>query len=940
MRAHPRPSECRFIRHLWLRGGQVAYTWTVHQPLAAPINERSPQRAPHPMFTRTRSQTMKSIPRSTWILSLGVIATAALTTMPASVLAEIVNLAAAAPASVANYRPTFTGRGYYVDSIRGSDSSGGTEANPWRTLARASQATLSAGDALLLRCGRQFRESVEFTSKFAPNGSVLIGGYGDCTGTNRPEIIGSETIPPTAWQVSSGDANGTIYKAQFTGEIAGVLRNNEPQLRARQRNYTSPTTEFSISKAGTNSNQIALSDTDRQAVASRDIIGATIVIRSAPFHVENNTVRSYDPALGIITLSASTQKPPTEGAGYYIEGKQWMLDADKEWLADASQNIYIYIAKSAQINALSNIEVNRLSSTLKIKNIRNIRVERLRINNSGLNGIHLINSGDAKIEDVSVSYSLCSGIFIENTNGLPGSDGASINSSLLYGNKVSGISSSAQRTSITLNKITGTGTLPGHTSNGAAIRLSGAHSTAESNDIYMSGQYGILFSNKSGDINILKNLIKQTCLRLSDCGGIYSWGSNETGAQSSISSNQISSLNAVNTNGAAGGAPDLVAGIYLDELSNNINVIKNSISDVRHGIYLHKANNNRIAWNIIESASQAGIRVGSDWQEGTTAQGNRIEYNTFYVPNFFKLDVAGVPQKSGGVVQEWVHVTDSSNFFNGPNKNVSDNNTVVHLGDGSALRWRLQSGSAVSNVEPVGWKNYSSTDFTTSPFRGRMATVTGKQIIRDSTLDGLGFNWETYSYQPSVKIASFSKLPQCSGSCALFNPVTNNDVLYQQNLISPSSNSSLMFFRYRAISGNVDSSSKLEVRSDAPPYLPAGYLEDLIPLPRNSERRQESFFKRTTNGNLRLSIKAAAGSSIMIDDVELFEVGSFNLLTPISISRLLVNPSDRDALLSCVDLNTLSCALVDSDGRPLNLPIIIGANSQKLVFLKSGAWSY
>src|SRR5581483_6162853 len=71
------------------------------------------------------------------------------------------------------------GTTYYVDCAAGSDSAAGTsELAPWRSLSRASQATLLPGDSLLLRRGCTWTGPLTARWSGTPAQPILVGAYG------------------------------------------------------------------------------------------------------------------------------------------------------------------------------------------------------------------------------------------------------------------------------------------------------------------------------------------------------------------------------------------------------------------------------------------------------------------------------------------------------------------------------------------------------------------------------------------------------------------------------------------------------------------------------------------------------------------------------------------------------------------------------------------
>lgn len=831
------------------------------------------------------------------------------------------------------YTPTYTGRGYYVNSLTGSDSYPGSVTQPWRTLARAAQAQLNTGDALLLACGSKWRETVEFGSAFAPSGNVLIGAYGSCDDTRWPEITGAKMA--ASWTFSSSTATGDIFVANVDGQIASVFRGGDLFLRARHPNYGGVAGEFGLSRTGTTRTGVVLSAADQTFVGNKDLLGATVIVRSAPYSVEQRTASAYAPSTAAVSLSSATNATPVAGAGYYLEGKSWMLDAHHEWLHDeATSKLYFFKGRSAPINTAA-IEHTRPVTTLTVRGIPNVRIEHVRVSNSGEDGLRVIESGQAIIKGVQVLNSRVNGIHVYSTSGHPWAQGVSIESSYVANAGVTGIGVSVTSAVVVGNTVTDVGTTPG-LAPVASVRLSEANSSARGNTILRSGFKGLVFANRSG-VTISGNTIREACLRLTDCGAIYGWGANSSGSRAAVTQNHITAVSAPNTNGAAGGAPELVAAIYLDEGASNIDVTSNYISDVRIGVNLHKASYNTVANNIVFAAQDGAIRVQSSGTDTQSVKRNNITGNRFFMPNFFRVGSDGVPKKIGGVGQIWVHQNSAASMFSGVNANTASQNVAIHLGDASALRWRLQSGLNYVDYESSGWAGFAPTDTATRPYRARMATVQGTSLIANSTMESVVTPWTTYSYERGANIVNFGFQTNCQGSCALFSPATTNDVLMQTSLRQTPTSSNLMYVHYRAIGGPVATTSRLEVREDVAPYNPA-YMEPSISLPANAERQQEVFFNRTTSADLRLTIKGSVAATVLFDDVELYQVTSFQLLSPLSTGRLLVNIGTSDQNYTCAQLELTSCNVVDQAGVALTWPIQVRAQSAAPIFIKSSVW--
>lgn len=834
------------------------------------------------------------------------------------------------------YTAVFTGKAYYVNNATGLDSNPGTQLKPWRTLARATSARLSSGDALLLACGGKWRETPTFTSTFAPSGNVLIGAYGNCTGSNRPEITGSKESP-AGWVLHKSTTTGDVFVANIGGQVATMSRGLNPLILARHPNYSSSAAEFSVSGAGTSQTQVALSLADSTFVSGKDLTNASIVVRTNPYTIETANINRYAPDVHTATLTSPTTNAASAGAGYYIEKKMWMLDAPDEWYHDASAGkLYYFKGRNTDAGGVP-LEYSAPVSTITVTNIPKVRLEHIRVTNSGQDGIRVVESGSSTISDVEVINSRVFGINIYSTSGLSTAQGTKVEKSTVVGAGDSGIASLLSGTQVLNNRVSEIGTGPNSVKPVGGIRLSEGNSSAINNVIEQVGFKGIVFANRL-TVTITGNRITGACLRLTDCGAIYGWGANTSGQRATVTQNQISSVSSANTAGAVGGAPDLVAGIYLDEGASNVDVVGNYISDVRVGINLHKASYNNILRNQIVAAQDAALRVQSSGSDSMSVRGNKIEGNTYFIPGFFGAPGAdGLPKKLGGVGQIWMHQSDAPSMIKGAAANSVTNNVAVHVGDASALRWRLQSGATYVDYESSGWATFAPSDTTARPFRARMATVQGQSLLQNPTMEAPGSEWSTYSYQLNANIATFGYQAVCQNSCAAFTPATTNDVLMQVNLHQPQSSAQLFYVRYRAIGGTSTTASKLEVRENVSPYNPL-YMEPLLALPANAERQQEVFVKRTTTQDIRLSIKGSPGTTVFFDDVELSLVDSYNATAPTAISRLVVNSGSTDTSVTCAQLAVSTCDLVDAVGNPIILPMTVPAGSSRMVFLRSSEW--
>ncbi|MGW4057963.1 right-handed parallel beta-helix repeat-containing protein [Amycolatopsis sp. NPDC004747] len=78
---------------------------------------------------------------------------------------------------------------YYVDQALGSDGAAGTQAAPWKSLAKVAATELKPGDKVLLRRGRTWSGGLSVSGKGSAAAPVTIGAYGDGA---RPIVQGND----------------------------------------------------------------------------------------------------------------------------------------------------------------------------------------------------------------------------------------------------------------------------------------------------------------------------------------------------------------------------------------------------------------------------------------------------------------------------------------------------------------------------------------------------------------------------------------------------------------------------------------------------------------------------------------------------------------------------------------------------------------------------
>ena len=159
-------------------------------------------------------------------------------------------------------------------------------------------------------------------------------------------------------------------------------------------------------------------------------------------------------------------------------------------------------------------------------------------------------------------------------------------------------------------------------SNGG-IYSSGTSIIINNNTVRNSGYVGIIFF---GSQNLIQNnIIDSSCLVLDDGGGIYT----------SSPYNTISGNTVTNTIGNPSGTLHSISaniyGIYLDDLSHDISVLNNTVSNAATGIFIHTGYNNTITGNSVYRSRNYGFMINRNTAGAPSGSvhGNVVANNIF-----------------------------------------------------------------------------------------------------------------------------------------------------------------------------------------------------------------------------------------------------------------------------------------------------------------------
>jgi hypothetical protein len=879
---------------------------------------------------------------------LGLQAASLPAALPASFL-KGQDWALAAPAEVASassYSASFQGRGWYVDPDTGDDSGPGTQDRPWRTLQRASSASYALNDALLLRCGKTFRETLDLTSTNAAAGSLLIAGYGDCTGGQRPTISGADLMPATGWTKATNGADQTLVHA-LSSAPGKLFFQGKPLVKARYPNARGVGQEFSVLRANAgNRNSFFLSLTDTQALASQDLVGAVVHVRVAPWRIETATVNAYVASTGLLTLNRTLDYAIPEGAGYILEGKCWMLDTPGEWCFDApAGKVYVWGPNNEAASAFTQVEVGTRSLGVRLRWIANPRVEWLRTTQHLDSGFHMTETHGLRISNVASEWDQEFGIQVLSANDVQ------IESSAVAAAGWAGISvREGNRVSVTRNLVTDTGLANRPQGADSGILVVSQNAQVNGNVVYRSANGGIHFRNALGN-KVQDNLVVAFCLRLTDCGGIYTFTAayptlpaNAYTAAAIVSGNALIGAHS-NTEGTAGGARNMAAGIYLDELTSGATVSENFIADTEVGIHLHDAAYNLVSANRIRSAGHAGIRGVASRTDVNALKANRISGNSLgYFSVISELPGGEPTGKERAYAQVWYHPSNPQGLWTGATANISELNQTVGVQGQQDVRWRVQSGSTDGQLDATGWLALAPRDLHATPLRHRnyLTTTSGPSLISNGDFkDGVS-TWLPY-LNPLGKVGAFQAgtLLDCPDklTCGRWTPgMLGNYLSSAPFTLNASAGQNLYRVRYTVTGGAGGSHTQAVIRRRVAPYEKYGLTVVGNAVAVGQTLSVEQFFRATGESDAVLELRGLVGGQSLYRDVSVFKVSAVELPTQSQLIGHLINARTVAASFSCTMLSLSTCDVVDESGRPLVWPVTVAPRGALSVYARDTRW--
>ncbi len=484
---------------------------------------------------------------------------------------------------------------YYFSSSIGNDSNTAAQAQntatPWKTLAKLNSAMpiLLPGDSILFKCGDTFYGKLIVAASGNTTNPLVFSSYGNGP---KPIITGLTTL--NNW-VNVGVNIWEANCLQAGTKINMLVINNQPYAMGRYPNYSDPNKGYLNFESHSTATVAPFTITDNQLTASPDWTGAELVIRTTRWIIERLKIVQH--SASVITYSGPAHYEPQDNWGYFIQNSPLTLDLFGEWYYNPTTHNVRVFSGAANPNTL-NIEVPTIDTLVFSNNQSYVVFNNIFFKGSNQTTIQLRTTQAFKLKNCDVYYSGVNGVILNGDNG--NHNTLVENNTINYSNNIGFRNYEGYDFIFRNNVIKNTGTLPGVGQNFdddyVGMLFAGKRNTIEYNKIDSSGSGHISFQ---GDSTLIKNnFLTNNDLCKDDAGAIHTWQGDACNGPGDpfrrIRKSKIIGNIILNGIGAGEGTNNpgvtYAEGIYLDDNSNDAEVIDNTVANMSNsGFFMHNA---------------------------------------------------------------------------------------------------------------------------------------------------------------------------------------------------------------------------------------------------------------------------------------------------------------------------------------------------------------
>ena len=832
--------------------------------------------------------------------------------------------------------------GYFVDAETGNDSHPGTAAQPWRSLTRASNMSLQAGQGLFLRCGRTWREPLVLNARQLKNGS-MVAGYGPECLLRKAVISGADDFTGT-WQKS-----GNVWSRSLpagTPKISQLFVNGQALRTAQWPDAGNAMhVQARVGDGLAGASRVQLSGADAAALAGKDLSGATAQMRTQPWVME--TRRTVALVGDAVLLDRAMEWPLDAGEGFVLQDKLWMLDNTGEFFHDtATQRLYLIAPATGapgDINA-ARVEGSVRDVALAISQRSNLTLRNLALDAAREDGLRMIDAAQPQLAALQARDNGRNGLHLEHWQPLAaGTPGPSITHNLLASNGQHGIVTiNIERATVQYNEVLATGTEARHRAGVIAAITTGPGGRIEHNRVDGAGYLGIAFSPMGGSV-ITGNHITNYCQRLSDCAAIYGWAGRAqayVAMSSSVEGNRIGAGTA-QLEGAVGNGREVVAGVYLDDFLRGATVRNNVVAGAPVGVFLHNASDVTVEGNHIWLPTLVGLWASMDQPDGDWMRNNQLRNNEI-VP-LVTADISTGMRPSFKTSQSfWFFHATAGAAGLAPGRNTYSGNRVMQLQGTLAAHALVRGPAGEQMLDALGWQALNASEpLPWRPVRyDAMSLQLGPELLADGDFDDGLARWQIYTHPDGVGfgVQHIAAGIGCTGGCVRFQAGHNGDLLANWPVTLRTGAS----YVYRWTAG-MPSNGSVTVGSpyigrDGTPYDNMADSNGYVTyLPRRAAAGDvlnfEAFFTAKGADPARLNLQLETlRTPVTFDKVSVREVVSMTVAAPGVWAVMVMTPANMARSIGCSDLGWAEgCSALSADGQPVALPLSMPAAGQRLL---------
>ncbi len=434
---------------------------------------------------------------------------------------------------------------WYVSTSTGLNSNPGSAGAPFQTIQAAANVA-EPGDTVLIQGGVYHETVVPAHSGTAAapityepyGGSVTIDGADTITGWTQ--YSGDIYEAPMNWDLGDGNNQVFAYGGQMLTEARWPNTSLDPMLI---NTATIASTNAAAAKQDTpNSCTIYNSQLTQPAGYW---VGATMHVSPGQQWVwQTGTVTASSP--GSITYSYTQLTPyedPRAGNPFYLTGKFSQLDSPGEWYHDSTTNtLYVWMPDNS-VPTNTDVEAKHREYAWDLSGLSWINIFGIAMKGASIN---------TSATSSHIELSLISALFISQQMDNPYPwiakstlhdtgiimDGSYITLTQSYLAYSSGdaVFMSGSHNSVVNNTIIDADYFVGEE---AGISIQGSNQLVSHNNINNTGRSGITFYFTT-DVDVMNNLLYNIGQRATDCGGIYTYGTNAAGSR--VAYNEIFNL--------------------------------------------------------------------------------------------------------------------------------------------------------------------------------------------------------------------------------------------------------------------------------------------------------------------------------------------------------------------------------------------------------------